>query len=131
MKRNNNIDGLFPLINWVLKKTQLINNDLNFPTSYLLNRWLSMSDKNSAIIINNTFNTWNNKNILFNNTLEMSKFLRIIMPTIKNKFSYIKKSTFIKNENDDVEFESKARECSQREIKYNKSLLDLLQSLNK
>lgn len=131
MKKNNNIDGLFPLINWVLKKSQLINEDLNFPSSYLMNRWLSMSDKNSAIIINNTFNTWNNKNVLFNNTFEMSKFLRIVLPTIKNKFSYIKKTTSIKNENDDVKFESIARECSQREIKYNKSLLDLLQTLNK
>ena len=55
MKKNNIIDGLFPLMNWVLKKTRLIDDNLNFPSSYILNRWLSMSDKNSAIIINNTF----------------------------------------------------------------------------
>jgi hypothetical protein len=129
--KKNNIDGLFPLINWVLKKTQLINTDLNFPSSYLTNRWLSMADKNSTIIINNTFNYWSNKNVLFNNTLDMSKFLRIVLPTVKNKFSYIKKTSQNKEENNDVEFESKARECSQREIKHNKSLLALLQTLNK
>jgi hypothetical protein len=131
MKKNNIIDGLFPLMNWVLKKTRLIDDNLNFPSSYILNRWLSMSDKNSAIIINNTFNYWSNKNVLFNNSYDMSKFLRVVLPTIKNKFSYIKKTSQNKSENDDVEFESKARECSEREIILNKSLLALLQTVNK
>ena len=129
--KKNNLDGLFPLINWVLKKTQLVNTDLTFPTSYMLNRWLSMSDKSTAIIINNTFNYWNNKNILFNDIIEMSKFLKVILPTIKNKFSYIKKINPNKNEETNEEFESKAKECSQREIKNNKALLALLQTHNK
>ena len=129
--KKNNLDGLFPLINWILKKTQSINTDQTFPTPYMLNRWLSMSDKNAAVIINNTFNYWNNKNILFNDTLEMSKFLKIILPIVKSKFSYIKKSSQNKNEETNEEFESKARECSQREIKNNKALLALLQTSNK
>lgn len=129
--KKNNLDGLFPLINWVLKKTQSINTDQTFPTPYMLNRWLSMSDKSAAIVINNTFNYWNNKNPLFNDTLEMSKFLKIILPTVKSKFSYIKKSSQNKNEETNEEFESKARECSQREIKNNKALLALLQTPNK
>lgn len=129
--KKNNLDGLFPLINWVLKKSQLVNTDLAFPTSYMLNRWLSMSDKSTAIIINNTFNYWNNKNILFNDTIEMSKFLKVILPTIKSKFSYIKKINPTKNEETNEEFESKAKECSQREIKNNKALLALLQTHNK
>lgn len=129
--KKNNLDGLFPLINWILKKNQLIDTDLTFPPPYLVNRWLSMSDKNTAIIINNTFNYWNNKNILFNEILDMSKFLKIILPTIKNKFSYIKKTSQNKTEETNEEFESKARECSQREIKINKSLLALLQPHNK
>lgn len=131
MKKNNNIDGLFPLINWVLKKTQLINADQTFPTPYMLNRWLSMADKSAAVIINNTFNYWNNKNLLFNDTLEMSKFLKVILPTVKSKFSYIKKGPQNKNEETNEEFESRARECSQREIKNNKALLALLQPHNK
>lgn len=129
--KKNNFDGLFPLINWVLKKTQSINTDQTFPTPYMLNRWLSMSDKNAAVIINNTFNYWNNKNMLFNDILEMSKFLKIILPTVKSKFSYIKKSSQNKNEETNEEFESRARECSQREIKNNKALLALLQTPNK
>lgn len=104
---------------------------MTFPSSYLVNRWLSMSDKNAAIIINNTFNYWNNKNILFNDVLDMSKYLKVILPTIKNKFSYIKKTSSSKTEETSEEFESRARECSQREIKNNKALLALLQTHNK
>lgn len=129
--KKNNLDGLFPVINWVFKKTQTIDADLTFPSSYMVNRWLSMADKNTAIIINNTFNYWNNKNILFNEILEMSKFLRLILPTFKSKFSYIKKPSSNKSEEVEEEFESRARECSQREIKNNKSLLALLKHHNK
>ena len=131
MKKHNNSDDLFSLINWIYKKIQLIKEDLNPPSSFILNRWLSMGSKDSAIIINNTFNYWNNKNILFNNSLDMSKFLRIVMPTVKNKFFYIKKPILNKTENESKEMESKARECSRREIMINKSLLALLQTLNK
>ena len=129
--KKNNTDGLFPLLNWVHKKTQFIDSDKIFPTAYMLNRWISMGSKESCVIINETLNKWNNKSLIYQNVLDTAKFLRILIPNYKQKITYLKKESTNKSDKENLYLESLARECSQREIEENKTLLaDLKKQYN-
>ena len=84
---NNN---LFDCLNWISRKKNI---DIeNSPTSfYMLNRWISMIDKDNCKIINNTVNKWITKNNSFNDDFYILKFLKQTLPKQYKKINYIKK----------------------------------------
>lgn len=66
-------NNIFSIIDFTLKKTKIDISEININNFYLINRWLSMSDPNIAVIVNTITNRWclNNKNI------DILKFYRI------------------------------------------------------
>jgi hypothetical protein len=125
MVKKNIIDGLFPLLDWILKKKGKVSTDLNLPGSFLINRWLSMADPAIAQIVNATCNRWINKTELAKDNLSVFKFFYNILPQTSKRISYIKKSTKEYN-NEDVSDIATSMECSTKEIEYyNKTLAEL------
>lgn len=125
IKKNHN-DNLFSFLNWILKKTS--KNVLDTPPStFIVNRWLSMADNSLAKIVNVTLNRWLYKTQLFRDIFFPGKFYRVFLPKINKKFSYIKRVT--KENQDEDSFNiliSNSMELSQREIiLYNKTLEEL------
>lgn len=119
---NNN---LFDCLNWISRKK---NTDIeNSPTSfYMLNRWLSMIDKDHCKIINNTVNKWISKNNSFNDDFYILKFLKQTLPKQYKKINYIKKNNKKdkeeKNEDFFVEI-ANSLNISQKELKNNFAFL--------
>lgn len=125
MVKKNTIDGLFPLLDWILKKKGKFPTDLNLPGSFLINRWLSMTDPSIAQIVNATSNRWINKTELAKDNHSIYKFFYIVLPKTIKKISYIKKSGKEYN-NEDVTDTATSMECSTKEIEfYNKTLAEL------
>ena len=121
MKNNN----LFNVLNWILKKQ---NSDVeDTPTSfYILNRWISMVDNTSAMLINSSVNRWILKNNSFSNDFYIVKFLRKSVPKSFKKINYIKKIKITDPEKEDENFISEMSsnlEISQAEYKNNLNLL--------
>lgn len=119
---NNN---LFDCLNWISRKKNI---DIeNSPTSfYMLNRWLSMIDKDHCKIINNTVNKWISKNNSFNDDFYILKFLKQTLPKQYKKINYIKKNNKKdkeeKNEDFFVEI-ANSLNISQKELKNNFAFL--------
>jgi hypothetical protein len=125
MVKKNTIDGLFPLLDWILKKKGKLPTDLNLPGSFLINRWLSMTDPSIAQIVNATSNRWINKTELAKDNHSIYKFFYLVLPKTIKKISYIKKSGKEYN-NEDVTDTATSMECSTKEIEfYNKTLAEL------
>jgi len=125
MVKKNTIDGLFPLLDWILKKKGKLPTDLNLPGSFLINRWLSMTDPSVAQIVNATSNRWINKTELAKDNHSIYKFFYLVLPKTIKKISYIKKSGKEYN-NEDVTDTATSMECSTKEIEfYNKTLAEL------
>jgi hypothetical protein len=123
-------EGLFPLLDWILKKEN--NNSLNMdlPSTFLVNRWLSMSSIENSLIINETLNRWSRNYSFYSDISSVSKFLRVVLPKNNKRFSYIKKkkTKLQKQEiSDDISF----RECSKREIDIQNKLIEELKRLTK
>lgn len=123
-------EGLFPLLDWILKKEN--NNSLNMdlPSTFLVNRWLSMSSIENSLIINETLNRWSRNYSFYSDISSVSKFLRVVLPKNNKRFSYIKKkkTKLQKQEiSDDISF----RECSKREIDIQNKLIEKLKRLTK
>jgi hypothetical protein len=122
-------DDLFDCLNWVLKKTIKDTNSLNFPNSFVFNRWLSMADNTIAQIINATTNRWITKSDLAKNPQSLCQFYRVLLPRINSRINYLKKSLKTPNNKEDTEICSQM-EISQREINfYNKTLDELKTSI--
>jgi hypothetical protein len=122
MKKKYN-DDLFVCLNWILKKT---NNSINLsgqPSIFLLNRWLSMSDPNLVLIINNTFNRWIKSSSISKETEMCKKFYRILMPKTFKNFKYIKKNQESEKKEEDI---YSNLEISKREIELYNNTLDFL-----
>ena len=118
-------DNFFDTLNFVFKKTNNHVKDYK-PSIFLLNRWITMANPLFSNIVNFTFNKWASKN----NQIQCEKFYRVILPTYKNRFSYIKK----KENKKDVECSENVAsllECSQREINFFKQTLEELSDTNK
>lgn len=119
---NNN---LFDCLNWISRKKNI---DIeNSPTSfYMLNRWISMIDKDHCKIINNTVNKWISKNNSFNDDFYILKFLKQTLPKQYKKINYIKKNNKKdkeeKNEDFFVEI-ANSLNISQKELKNNFAFL--------
>jgi hypothetical protein len=125
MVKKNIIDGLFPLLDWILKKKGKLPTDLNLPGVFLINRWLSMTDPSIAQIVNATSNRWINKTELVKDNHLMFKFFNIVLPKTNKRISYIKKSVK-ESTNEDVSDIATSMECSTKEIEfYNKTLAEL------
>ena len=125
MVKKNTIDGLFPLLDWILKKKGKAPTDLNLPGSFLINRWLSMTDPSIAQIVNATSNRWINKTELAKDNRSVFKFFYTVLPKTLKRINYIKKSNKEYN-NEDVSDIATSMECSTKEIEsYNKTLAEL------
>jgi hypothetical protein len=121
-------DDLFVHMDWILKKKgKEPLTEESIPHSFILNRWLSMVDSSVALIINATTNKWITNRGICSDKMLLGKFYKKIMPKIFKKYSYIKKSSKEKSQN---EYESiaKTKEISVREIEfYEKTLAELKQ----
>jgi hypothetical protein len=119
-------NNLFDIIDFCLKKKNLDIETHNFKANYILNRWLSMSDKNIAKIVNSTVNKW----LFKNNSINVLKFYRMILPKIDRDIRYIKKATNIKNNQEDHENDISTLavnlELSTREIEMYEDTIDFL-----
>jgi len=111
----------FKYLNWILKtdknKPEIPRNSL-----FMTNRWLSMTSKPIAQIVNSTTNKWN-----IDDESITSKILHCIIPKNNKKINYIKKSSQEDEENiDNLENICNSMNLSKREIKmYEKTLEDL------
>lgn len=119
-------NNLFDIIDFCLKKKNIDIETHNFKSNYILNRWLSMSDKNIAKIVNSTANKW----LFKNNSINVLKFYRMILPKMDRDIRYIKKSTNIKNIQEDHENDISTLavnlELSTREVEMYEDTLDFL-----
>jgi len=123
-------EGLFPLLDWILKKESNLSLNMDLPSTFLVNRWLSMCSIENSLIINETLNRWSRNYSFYSDICSVSKFLRVVLPKNNKRISYIKKKkTKIqeKTASDDVS----CRECSKREISIQNKLLEELKRLTK
>lgn len=119
-------EDLFPVLNWILKKSKTINDNTKYPSTFILNRWLSMTTQFNALIVNQTINKWS---FLYVDSGFVSKFLRVLLEKHVSKISYLKKK---KNKNKPFDLEDNEniiRECSKREIFLQKKLIEELNTL--
>jgi hypothetical protein len=120
-------DDLFVYLNWILKKPIKELCLQNLPSTFIVNRWLSMVNADTANIVNTTFNRWLLCKSFSSNNLLASKFYRIILPTNNKRISYIKKSSSENNkEIEDLSNLAKNLEMSQKEIEMYNQTLDYL-----
>jgi hypothetical protein len=107
------MSDLFDVIDWVLKKKNKEVFSEESTSTFMLNRWLSMSSNDASKVVNTTINRWDG--IDFSNVL---KFYRIFLPKNNQKIQYIKKENTLKKDdsNEDLEKLCKNMEISKREI---------------
>jgi hypothetical protein len=123
-------EGLFPLLDWILKKESNLCLNMDLPSTFIVNRWLSMCSIENSLIINETLNRWSRNYSFYSDICSVSKFLRVVLPKNNKRISYIKKKkTKIqeKNTSDDVS----CRECSKREIIIQNKLIEEFKRLTK
>ena len=113
---------IFAYLDWILKKRGKEPSKEALPYPYMGNRWLSMSDPMIAQIINTTVNRWIVTDGVCTNGIVLGRFFRIILPKITKRFSYFKKATKEKDQEDYTNVAS-AMQISIREIEnYEKTL---------
>jgi len=126
-----NCEGLFPFLDFVLKNKNNFDSSLEVPSSFMINRWLSMSSIDNSKIINETTNKWN-KNYLISKDIELlTKFYRLILIKSTKRLSYLNKNKKNKTTKTEDCFEHIHRECSKKEITNQKNLIEELNSLHK
>jgi hypothetical protein len=76
----------FKYLNYILKIDKKRPENLQY-SQYMVNRWLSMTNKPIAQIVNSTTNRWNISDYNF-----LTNFLLKITPKYTKKIEYIKKS---------------------------------------
>jgi hypothetical protein len=119
-------NDIFDILNFVLKKTNIKLKSYFFEKNYILNRWISMSHVNNAIIVNSTLNRWSRRKLNFNPI----KFYRFILPKTTNNIKYIKKNQIKEEEKQDYMNLAKNLEISTREIKEYEEMLEILNTKN-
>lgn len=123
-------DNLFECLDWILKKTLKDPSTIQMPSSFIVNRWLSMADSSFAQIVNATSNRWLNKTDLYKNSLFVAQLYRIILPKYTGRLSYIKKKQKESTQIEESNFHTQL-EMSQREIDLYNQTLDEMKSLVK
>jgi hypothetical protein len=117
-------DDLFPYLNWLIKKNN-IQPSSNIPSSFIVNRWLSMLDDSYAQIVNVTVNRWLKHTCLNKYPESVGYFYRTILPKVNKKFSYIKKQNKETTEQEELTNYASSMEISQKELlAYNQLLED-------
>lgn len=96
------------------KKKKFVKTELTNFNSFMVQRWCSMSSKDNALILNETYNRWigtlPDKDVCY-------KLLLCVIPKQRfKKVAYIKKKDNSLKENTNVVDYSKSKELSQREI---------------
>jgi hypothetical protein len=120
-------DDLFVSLNWILKKTNL-NLDINTPSIFLLNRWLSMANPQVAMIVNSTCNRWIYKTPLAKENKLLAKFYHRVLPSYNKRITYLKKVSENKSEEkENLNNLASTMEISQREISMYNDALDFLE----
>jgi hypothetical protein len=115
-------DSLFDCLNWILKKTVKDLSSIQLPSSFMVNRWLSMVDSSTSQIVNATTNRWINKSESYKDSLFLSQFYRALLPKYNGKINYIKKKQKEVLDREDLNL-SNQMQMSQREIDlYNQTL---------
>jgi hypothetical protein len=115
-------DSLFDCLNWILKKTVKDLSSIQLPSSFMVNRWLSMVDPSTSQIVNATTNRWINKSESYKDSLFLSQFYRALLPKYNGKINYIKKKQKEVLDREDLNL-SNQMQMSQREIDlYNQTL---------
>jgi hypothetical protein len=111
----------FKYLNYILKTDKKKPENLHF-SSYMINRWLSMTSKPIAKIVNSTTNRWNTSDYEF-----LTDFLIKILPKHSKRIEYIKKTPKdIEETSENVEFLSNCLELSRKELEmYQKTLEEL------
>ena len=124
--KNNNLDFLSH-IDFCLKRNN-IRPKSDPPSAFIMNRWMSMTNKNTPTILNLTTNKWLKHLKNFN----YISFYRKIIPSYVKNISYIKKKEIVSHEqeNDYLNI-SKLMECSFREILNYEETLEYLNNTNK
>lgn len=118
MSTNNN---LFDTLNWILKKNK--KPEVLFESNFMLNRWLTMVDKETAQIVNSTGNRW----IKVLKDFKISKFYYMILPQTNKRMNYIKRKTK-EESNNDYKILAENLELSTKDIIF---LENALEDLNK
>jgi hypothetical protein len=131
---NNQACDIFCFLNFILKKTKIdISSVEEKPSTFMLLRWLSMSNQENCKIINQTVNRWYLNYDLYGNTTLITKFLNVLLQKYTKKLLYLKKKTIKKpktKDEDEIQ-EHIFRECSKREIKNQKQILEELKQISK
>ena len=89
MKKYN--DNIFEILNWILKKDKKTPETCSGVSTFMLNRWLSMSDGLAASVINATVNRWVSQCNLFRDADLSGKFYHKTLPKNFKRINYIKK----------------------------------------
>lgn len=123
------MNEIFKVLDFILKKNKSPVSTEEPPHSFMLNRWLSMSDPSIALIINATTNKWATcRGICSRESFKMTEFLECILPKINKRIQYIKKST---KKNKDLESPDSVLELSNRELKLYNETLDFIKKTSK
>ena len=122
---------IFKVFDYILKKRPILPQEEDYPSPFMLNRWISMSDSSICNIINSTTNRWiTQKGICSNNSIQMTNFFRNILPRINKKIFYIKKPKQKEESTENIEF-SNPMEISSRELKIYEDMVAFLKNTSK
>jgi|TARA_R110000868_G_scaffold138335_3_gene352399 hypothetical protein len=97
-------------------------------SSYMINRWVSMYSPEMANMVNQTTNKYVN---IFNTKQEFFNFYISVYPRLHQKrINYIKKTKSEKEKEEDemLPLIAKAQEMSLREVKFNRDMVEFLQT---
>lgn len=126
------VEDIFSLLNWILKKPSYqYHFGEEVPSTFMLLRWLSMSNQENAKIINQTVNRWYQNYSLYGDNVLISKFLKILLQKYTKKINYFKKITQKKTKQADEIQEHIYRECSKKEVIFQKQMLEELKKISK
>jgi len=120
MKKKNNNNNLFDVLNWILKSKKKLPEN-TFQSNFILNRWLSMTSPDIAQIINVTGNRWSK----YTKDFLLAEFYHSVLPKFSKTIQYIKKEQ--KNtENENLKLLAENMEISIKDVIFlEKSLEDL------
>lgn len=121
-----NTQDLFPVINFILKKNKKLDENINYPSTFILNRWLSMSTRSNALVINETLNKWASISSMYSDFPFVYKFFETLLEKYTSKIFYFKKNKNKNKSTNTDDNENVLRECSKREIFLEKKLIEEL-----
>lgn len=130
---NNQTCDIFCFLDFILKKTKLdLSSIEEKPSTFMLIRWLSMSNQENCKILNQTVNRWYSNYDLYGNTILITKFLNTVLQKHTKRLSYLKRKTNKKQKTQQDEIQEHFhRECSKKEFMNQKQILEELKKASK